>query len=352
MKKPDRSNYTTLDFMQWQAAGTLVISPKFQRRGVWGRPAQSYLIDTLLLALPVPPIYLRVAQDQKKGLVREVVDGQQRLSSVLSYVKDGFPLSKNIESPAIGKRFSQLLQEQQDEILRYSFICEVFYGVDDGDILKIFSRLNTNSVKLNNQELRNGAYFGEFKRTCFDLSFEHLEFWRTRKLFSEQAIARMQEVELTSELIIALLNGLQDKKKSIDSYYKRFDENFADRPQIERKFRATIDALNDSVGDILVETEFRRVPLFYTLFTAIAHRMFGLPGLDLQSPAIGRLTRAESDGVQEQVRELSNVIENAKIDTGQIPENLRAFVTACLRQTDNLRPRKTRLEVLYQHSFR
>ncbi|MGL4974619.1 MAG: DUF262 domain-containing protein, partial [Bosea sp. (in: a-proteobacteria)] len=177
MKKPERSNYTTLDFIQWDAAGTLAISPKFQRRGVWGRAAQSYLIDTLLLGFPVPPIYLRMTQDPKKGMIREVVDGQQRLSAILSYVKDKYSLSKNIESPAIGKRFIELEQFQKDAILQFSFICEVFYGVDDSDILKIFARLNTNSVKLNAQELRNGEFFGEFKRSVFELSAEHLEFW-------------------------------------------------------------------------------------------------------------------------------------------------------------------------------
>jgi hypothetical protein len=351
MKKPERSNYSTIDFMQWKAAGMLVISPKFQRRGVWGRPAQSYLIDTLLLSLPVPPLYLRVAQDPKKGMVREVVDGQQRLSAVLSYVSDQFALSKNIESPAVGKRFSQLTPEQQAAIQQYSFICEVFYGVDDGDILKIFSRLNTHSVKLNAQELRNGRFFGEFKRVCFFLSTEHLEFWRNRKIFSEQAIARMQEVELTSELLIVLFAGLQDKKKSVDGFYKTYDENFPARDMAEHRFRATIDAINDSVGDILSATEFRRVPLFYSLFSAVAHRLFGIPGVDRPSPQHGRLTKGEEESLQATVRELSNVIENAR-DEGDVEAEMRQFVTACLRQTDNLRPRRIRLETLYDHAFR
>lgn len=352
MKKPDRSNYTTIDFRQWQAASGLVISPKFQRRGVWARPAQSYFIDTLLLGLPVPPIYLRVTQDPKLGMVREVVDGQQRLSAVLSYVKDGFALSKNIESPAIGKRFSELTEEQRNAILQYSFICEVFYGVDDSDILRIFARLNTHSVKLNAQELRNGKFFGMFKRTCFDLSFEHLEFWRTRRIFSEQAIARMQEVELTSELVVALLAGLQDKKKSIDVFYRRYDESFLEKEEIEKRFRASVDAINDAVGDILSSTEFRRVPLFYSLFTAVAHRLYGVPSVEVATPAHGKLTRAEIDGLQDAVRELSDVIETAKEEDGEVPDALRTFVAACLRQTDNVRPRRIRLDTIYNHAFK
>lgn len=351
MRSPHRSNYTTLDFMQWQAAGSLIISPKFQRRAVWGRPAQSYLIDTLLLGLPVPPIYLRVVQDREKGMVREVVDGQQRMSAVLSYINNKFALSKNIESDTIGKRFSDLSEEHKNAILQYPFICEVFQGVEDKDILKIFARLNTNSVKLNAQELRNGKYFGEFKNSIFDIAYEHLEFWRIGKIFTEQAIARMQEVELTSELMIAIISGIQDKKKSIDSFYERFDDEFPNRADNEEKFRAVIDAINEGVGEDLSATEFRRVPLFYSLFTAVAHRMFSVPNVALPTPASGRLTRNDLDGLQEAVRELSNIVSEAKEGENVKPERYRNFVSACLRQTDNVRPRSIRLETIYRQSF-
>lgn len=352
MKKPDRSNYTTLDFLQWQEAGTLVISPKFQRRGVWSRAAQSYLVDTLLLGLPVPPIYLRVVQDaSKKTVVREVVDGQQRISAILSFAQDKFSLAKNIESPVVGKRFSDLSEIEKDAVLQFSFVCEVFYGVEDSEILKIFARLNTHSVKLNAQELRNGKFFGYFKRTAFGLAFEHLEFWRQRKLFTEQNIARMQEVELTSELMIAMLDGLQDKKKSIDGFYEKYDEDFPELREVERKFRSVVDAINESLGDDLKATEFRRGPIFYSLFTAVAHRMFGIKGIKLDTPATGRFTRSDSDGLQEAVRELSNVLVAAKEDADDVSAANRAFVTACLRQTDNVRPRRTRLETIYRHAF-
>lgn len=351
MKKPERSNYTTLDFQQWEAAGSLVISPKFQRRGVWGRPAQSYLIDTLLLELPVPPIYLRVVQDKARGLVREVVDGQQRISAVLSFVKDKFALSKNIESDAIGKKFSDLNSDQQNKILQYSFICEVFYGVEDRDILRIFARLNTNSVKLNAQELRNGKYFGKFKGSTFSLATEHLEFWRNNRIFSEQSIARMHEVEFVSELIIAMIAGMQDKKSSIDSFYDKYDDIFQERVEIENRFRNIIDIINESVGESLASTEFRRVPLFYTLFIAIAHRMYGVPGVDLAGGGRGKLVNSERERLEAAILDLSNVISAAKEDEAALSSEGRLFFSACTRQTDNLRPRKIRLDALYLRSF-
>jgi hypothetical protein len=352
MRKPERSSYTTLDFQQWQEAGTLVISPKFQRRGVWSRAAQSFLIDTLLLGLPVPPIYLRVVQDiGKKAMIREVVDGQQRVNAVLSYVNDKYRLSRNIESPCFGKRYSELDETERNAIAHYSFICEVLYGVEDRDILQIFARLNTNAVRANAQELRNGKYFGEFKQSCYNLAVEHLEFWRQKRLFTEQGIARMREVELTSELMISMLAGLQDKKKSIDSFYANKDEEFPERTSTENRFKSVIDAINETVGDDLGKTEFRRVPLFYSLFGSLYHRMYGMPNVRLPTPATGRLPQADAEGVQEAVTTLSNALEVAIDQEEGTPEAYQEFVAACLRQTDNLRPRQTRLEAIYRKSF-
>jgi uncharacterized protein with ParB-like and HNH nuclease domain len=352
MRKPERSTYTSLDFQQWQEAGTLVISPKFQRRGVWSRAAQSFLIDTLLLGLPVPPIYLRVVQDiNKKAMIREVVDGQQRVNAVLSYMNDKYRLSRNIESSCVGKRYSELDEGQQNAIAQYSFICEVLYGVEDRDILQIFARLNTNAVRANAQELRNGKYFGEFKQSCYNLAVEHLEFWRQKRLFTEQGIARMREVELTSELMIAMLAGLQDKKKSIDSFYASKDDEFLERHSTENRFRSVIDAINEAVGEDLGKTEFRRVPLFYSLFGALHHRMYGMPSVRLPTPATGRLPQADAEGVQEAVTTLSNALEAAIDQEDGTPEAYQEFVAACLRQTDNLRPRQARLEAIYRKAF-
>jgi hypothetical protein len=352
MRRPERSTYTSIDFLQWQEAGTLLISPKFQRRGVWNRAARSYLIDTLLLGLPVPPIYIRVVQDiKRRTVVREVVDGQQRVSAILDYVNNKYTLGKNIESRCAGKKFSDLKPEEQETITQYSFVCEVFYGVEDQDILKIFARLNTYSVSLNAQELRNGRFFGEFKQCAYALALEHLEFWRVNKVFSETSIARMQEVELTSELIIAMLAGLQDKKKDVDTYYEEYEEAFPDRVSLESKFRVVIDLINSAAENTLASTEFRRVPLFYSLFAAIYHRIHGLPGEEATRATTGRLNNEELEGLQGAMHTLSAVITAAK-EGDTVSKSYEEFVVACLRQTDNLAPRRKRMETIYKLAFK
>lgn len=351
VSKPERSAYTPLDFREWQSASGLVLTPKFQRRGVWTTPARSYLIDTLLLGMPVPPIYLRVVQNpERTRMIREVIDGQQRVSAVLNYMAGKFAVSSNLDSPAAGKRFAELSEEHQSRIQQYPFICEVFYGIEDRDVLQIFARLNTHSVKLNAQELRNGKYFGLFKRSAYGLAIEHLEFWRQNRIFTEQSIARMAEAELTSELMILEMDGFQDKKNTINDFYRKFDDRFVDKDKVEKNFRRTVDEIVEAVGGTLEASEFRRSPLFYSLFSATYHRLFEVPKQTISTPARGRLTSVEREGLDNAVRYLSDLVSTAKADE-DIPQSYERFVTACLRQTDNLRPRQTRFDFLYQEAF-
>jgi hypothetical protein len=350
MAKTERSNYTTLDFGGWQEGNALVLTPKFQRRGVWSAGARSFLIDTLIRGMPVPPIFLRVRQSEdNKKIVREVVDGQQRLSAVLTYINDEFKLSKSLDKAWGGKRFSELEPQFQNAIRQFSFNCEVFQGVSDADILNVFARLNTYSVPLNSQELRNGRYFGYFKQSAYRLAYTYVEFWRKHGIFSERGFARMQEVELTSELLIAEIDGLQDKKKSIDKFYAAYDESFNDQKRFENRFSATMDAIETAIGATLDETEFGRPPLFYTLFCAVYHWMHGLPKFQMASGG-HPLTTTEGHDLSEALKRLSEVIAAAREEPGYAG-NYAKFVSACLRSTDTIENRTTRLKVLYREAF-
>lgn len=351
--KPERSTYTPLDFREWHSAGSLVLSPKFQRRSVWTTPARSYLIDTLLLEMPVPPIYMRVVQSAARDrVIREVIDGQQRMSAILDFISDKYSLSKNIESPYAGRKFSKLPQDEQDKILQYSLICEVFHGIEDPEVLSIFARLNTHSVKLNAQELRNGRWFGRFKQASYRLAYEHLEFWRDHSIFTDAKIARMAEVELTSELLILGLDGLQDKKKSIDNFYEELDEEFPKSAIAIERFKRVIDEIGLSCGEALPQSEFRRVPLFYSLYGAVYHRLFGVPGIDIATPAASRISAAEREALAGTVLRLSQLVTIAKADSEEgVPGRHQRFVAACLRQTDNIKPRRVRLEKIYPTAY-
>src|SRR5690348_4466125 len=82
-----RTMYKVSDFLSWQRSGQLDLRPPFQRGSVWSKRAKSYFIDTLLRGFAVPIIFLQDETDPKTyEIKRLVVDGQQRLRTVLAYV--------------------------------------------------------------------------------------------------------------------------------------------------------------------------------------------------------------------------------------------------------------------------
>jgi hypothetical protein len=300
--------------------------------------------------MPVPPVYLRETQSPERDrVIREVVDGQQRIAAVLDFMEGKYRLSKTLNGPWAGKTFSALPTEQQDCVTTYPFSVEVFNGISDLKVLEIFSRLNTYSVSLNNQELRNGRFFGLFKQSVYALAYEHLEFWRRYRIFTEQNIARMLEAEFVSEVFIAFLAGQQDKKGSIEDFYDRYDEQFSARSRIEKRFREVVDEVGESLGDALTETIFRRPPMLYSLFCVLYHRQHGLPGSSLVTPR-KRLSQRERVSLREAAEELSARVEAARAGE-TMPARYSAFVKACLQQTDNIKPRETRFRALYGAAF-
>lgn len=149
-----------------QKRGKLVLQPDFQRQYVWEPPKAGKLIESALLSIPLPIIYLSEEKDGKEY----VIDGQQRLTSFFSFIDGVFPDGKpfklsglNVFSELNGKRFSELASEMQDKI-RYYKIRTITFDKDSSEDLKfeIFERLNTGSVQLNDQELRNCLYRGNF----------------------------------------------------------------------------------------------------------------------------------------------------------------------------------------------
>ena len=351
--KTEKAVYTPDDFKMWQDGGVLEITPKFQRRKVWPTGTKSFFIDTLLRGMTVPPLYLRVSQDAAKGkAIREVVDGQQRISSVLDYMKGVFKLSTSLgKAPWAGKKFEKLTPEQQEQIKGFTLSCEIFRGISDQQVLEVFCRLNMNGVPLNAQELRNGRFFGLFKQSSYKLARTYLDFWRAFKVFTEINIARMLEVELTSELLIAGNEGMQDKKTSITDFYSKWEDAYPDQTRDENRFVETMNTIKETFkNDPLSQTEFKRPPMFYSLYCVVYHHLFGLPGVLRKSPK-KKLTIDDRDSLRDAVSQLSEVIVQSKDPAIEPPKKYTAFLLHSARQTDNINPRTTRFNTLYGESF-
>lgn len=128
-------NYSVRDFEEWRERDELVLAPKFQRREVWSPKARSYLMDTILRGKPIPKIYMRQdVNPNNRRTRREIVDGQQRLHTVLTFIKDGFKISKAHHEHFGGKYFSGLDRETQRDVLKYEFVVDLLQDMPDNEV--------------------------------------------------------------------------------------------------------------------------------------------------------------------------------------------------------------------------
>jgi hypothetical protein len=250
--------YTVTDFVAWQREGHLNLRPYFQRGNVWTPKAKSFLIDTLLRGYSIPIIYLQNKPDRHTLTnVRLVVDGQQRLRTILSYVaptiltdysdRDSFSILRSHNAEYAGLPFDALPSIAQDRILQTELSVHVLPpSLSDAHLLQLFARLNSTGERLNDQELRNAEFHGVFKTLAYNLSYEQLERWLEWSIFPARSIAQMRDVELMSELMIGTLRGAQNKsKKQIDDIYRFYDDDFAKSDEVVSRVRDTFNALEE-----------------------------------------------------------------------------------------------------------
>lgn len=86
----------------------------------------------------------------------------------------------------------------------------------------------------------------------------------------------MKEAELSTDLVIAIIDGIQDRKK-IKSYYEKYDDRFPKEKTVINRFKKCIDIIAEIYGDVFKKSPFRRTTLFYSLFCAIYDIVYGLP---------------------------------------------------------------------------
>jgi hypothetical protein len=272
-------------------------------------------MDTILRGKPIPKIYMRQDVNPKtRRTTREIVDGQQRLRTVLSYLKDGFKISKAHNADFRGKAFSALDRRTQADILKYEFVVDLLEDTPDSEVYDLFARINTYAEKLKPQELRNAKWFGEFKSSVYQLAREFVPFIDANKLFTHKQILRMSEAEFISELLLAMEEGIRAGSKAvIDKCYKDYDDDFPNRQAHEKRFRKTMDAIGGILGPDLAQLEFRATRLFYPLFCAIFHLKFRLPRLIAPRSSFGVSDYPKMKTALEQVDALIDGIEHEKV---------------------------------------
>lgn len=258
--------------------------PPFQRKPVWTDKQRSFLIESVLMDIPIPEVYVQVTQAEDGVEQYGVVDGQQRLRTILQFV--GIETDQDREGEDVnrfalaalpdtsvykGKRFVDVTGEERKRFFQYQICVRSLYTDDHRVVEDVFKRLNKYTLPLKAQELRNATYHGPFAKLSETLADD--EYWAVNRIVTPAAIRRMADIEMMSELLIGLLHGPQGgSPKVINEYYEQYEEfedEFPEQARIKKLFDKTFATIRELFPRIEDAPRWGNRADYYSLFVAL-----------------------------------------------------------------------------------
>lgn len=277
--KVEEGKYSVAELVDWFRSRTLVVNPEYQRGGgLWPAAAKSYFIDTILRNFPFPKVYFheRLDRDSKRPL-REIVDGQQRISTIVEFIDGKFPLGRNARDFE-GRRFAELEADLQDALWSYTVSVDVIRNANRSEILQMFRRMNAFTLPLNEAEKRHSEFFGAFKdwvNQALDHQFGAvLSDW---SVLTSRQIVRMADAEFVADVALAVEEGVVSTSPTkLRALYRRHDEAFNTMADVDQRVIGALDVLVESLSEIQ-STYATKAHVLHSLLCALIHNKFGLP---------------------------------------------------------------------------
>lgn len=255
-----------------------IFVPPFQRKYVWTHMQASRFIESLILGLPVPGVFLSKEDETGRLLI---IDGQQRMLSIANFYKGVFGEKKfrlkGVQSDLEGLTYDDLKEVDQnrldDSILHATVVKQDTPTDEESSIYMIFERLNTGGTPLQPQEIRACIYYGSFN----ELLSEIVEIQEWREIFGK-ANRRMKEQELVLRFY-TLFYDYMDYKKILKSYMNRFmsiNRNFETHSEQELRslFTISIKKIHEALGDNAFRTGNRMNAAIYdSVMIGVAKRL-------------------------------------------------------------------------------
>ena len=137
-------------------------------------------------------------------------------------------------------------------------------------MIEIFGRINSVSKTVNAQEKRNSIFSGAFKQFCLNQAASRVDFWRAYNIFTANDIARMNEVQFVSDLVLNLMEGLSDfSQPKLAEFYEKFDDDFPAESEMASRLDRLFDFVVDLDVPVIRETIFNRQPIFFSLLLVL-----------------------------------------------------------------------------------
>jgi hypothetical protein len=272
-----RRRSTTYDvswFLDQHRSQQLNLSPPYQRKSVWNRGDRVFFLDTIFRDYPCPPIFIHKTLDDKGISQFHIVDGKQRIETVIRFFGNKLALSDDFGDERLnGKKYRDIKSdvELRNKFLNYVFTVEQFDDLDVDLVNRVFERLNRNVRKLTNQEIRHARFSGWFATQVF--SETERDVWKEFGISTTGRARRMLDAQFVAELFISVIRQeiVGFSQDMIDEYYSAFDivdpDTNSSAEEILRIFSETkrkIIILDSH--DSVVKTYSRTAANFYSLW--------------------------------------------------------------------------------------
>lgn len=326
----------------------LNLEPGFQRLSVWNERDRAKLIESILRNYPLPAIFL-YKREEKGHLVFDVIDGKQRLESILMFIgkmRGGFRAEAQLPgSEAIDLvSWAMLKRKSLQHLITGYEIPVIEVDGELGDIIDVFVRINSTGKALTPQEKRHARYYNSpFLKEAARLAERFKNYWVDSGIFSVGQLARMKHVELTCELMLSLVQGdVLNKKTALDRVMATTSFDGRQIGKASRMLTSTLNRIHRMFPK-LKTTRLSQVTDFYSL--AVLVGKFEQEGFILTDFRLNQLAwdllKAFSTKVDD-VRELQRKARGARADQ----ELYRDYLLTVSQMTDDVNQRRKREQIL------
>lgn len=322
----------------------LVLDPPYQRRSVWTLKDRRFFLDTIFKGFPCPAIFLhkQVATDGRATY--EVVDGKQRLETILMFAHGKIALDADYDDARLaGKKWSDLGESERRIFWNYVLPVEQleFSPNETATINDAFDRLNRNSRKLGRQELRHARYEGWFIGVVE--AEGALPFWREVGVVTNARAKRMKDAQFLSELLLVVIERQQHgfDQDHLDAAYAKYDEPDEEGVSLDtegvigslEEAKSLLKKLND-VNQCVRDTA-SNVGAFYTLWSYIVLHRQALPPTEEFVVQYSKFA-----GVVDQFR------QGVSVANGPLADSAARYARALQGASTDLAARQVRLDAL------
>lgn len=276
-------SFSIKKLLDFNRQSKLNLNPGFQRASVWTLKERRLLIDTILRDRPLPNLFLWEHKEGNK-VVYDVIDGKQRIESLLEFTKPRAPISVKFapESDPDWKCRDACewtwkeLQSHEPKItqrlLKYEFPVVIVQGTLP-DVEQVFIRINSTGKKLTPQEIRHSKWYKnsdlltEAETIAKTKKYEN--YFQTMGILSPGQVTRMKAIELLTEFMLSIeRQDVLDRKKALDSVMGNKAINKNTIARLGREVKTTLDIVRKIFPE-LHTSRFSKVTDFYALFFAV-----------------------------------------------------------------------------------